>query len=75
MEDRRAHERIDGLEDTVKNHLNDHARFESTLTEIAENTKELVDLVRGAKGLRALVVWAAPVIAFVAAVYAWVKAH
>ena len=75
MEDRRAHERIGVLESTVKDHLDKHANFENTLTEIAGNTKELVELVRGAKGLRALIVWLSPVVAFAVAIYAWIKAH
>lgn len=82
MEDRRAHERLDTLEDVVKSHIDSHAKFESALEhntmltkEIADNTKELVTLVRGAKGLRTFVVWAAPIAAALAAAWSWVEAH
>ena len=68
MEDKRAHERIDGLESVVKNHIIEHTKFEKALAEntdltktIAKNTSELVTLVKGAKGLRTFLVWAAPI--------------
>lgn len=73
MEDRRAHERIETLETTIKKHIEDHARFETSLNEIASNTKELVELVRGARGLRAFIVWATPIAVFLAAIYTWLK--
>jgi len=53
MEDRRAHERITSLEDVVKNHVNDHAKFEAAIAEntkitqtAADNTAELVALAK-----------------------------
>ena len=82
MEDRRAHTRIDNLEETVKNHIESHSKFEQALEhntnltkEIADNTAELVTLVKGAKGFRTFVIWSAPIAAAFAAVYAWIKAH
>jgi len=39
--------RVDKLDDRTK--------------EIAENTKEIVEILRGAKGLRSLIVWLTPV--------------
>lgn len=78
MDDRRAHERIGHLEEVVGKHLIDHARFEESLLrnteltmKIAENTSELVTLVRGAKGLRTFMVWVTPVVIGVAAVITW----
>lgn len=80
MEDRRAHERISSLEETINNHVNEHARFEAAIAEntkltqaIADNTAELVALVKGAKGLRSLMVWATPLIVAILAVWGWLK--
>lgn len=82
MEDRRAHERIDELESVVGDHINSHEKFEQALEhntaltkEIADNTAELVQLVRGAKGLRTFIIWSAPIAAALAAALAWIKAH
>jgi len=73
MEDRRAHDRIDTIQEEVKKHLAEHARFEESLKTIADNTSELVEMVRGAKGLRSFVIWAAPIAAALAAAWAWMK--
>lgn len=80
MEDRRAHERIDGLETTIQNHFTEHEKFERSLAENAEmtrqlvkNTQEIVDLVKGVKGFRALLLWLTPVVAAVYAVWVWIK--
>ena len=82
MQDARAHERLNNLEGVVQQHLVSHAAFEKALEEntvmtrvIADNTSELVGLVKGAKGLRSFVVWAAPVVAAGLAVWAWIKGH
>lgn len=75
MEDRRAHERIEELDKVVRSHLADHTRFEETLEDISRNTAELVELVRGAKGLRSFVIWAAPLAAAIAALWAWAKSQ
>lgn len=78
----RAHKRIDGLETIVRKHFEDHARFETALLEntamtktIAENTSELVTLVKGAKGLRSFAVWLTPLILAGAAIIAWIRNH
>lgn len=79
-EERRAHIRIDDIECRFKQHLEHHETLETALAEntnltrqIAENTSELVSLVKGVKGLRTLIVWAAPIVAGAAAVIAWIK--
>lgn len=79
---RRAHERLNNLEGVVQQHLISHAAFEKSLSEntaltqqISDNTSELVQLVKGAKGLRSFVVWAAPVAAACIAAWAWIKGH
>lgn len=79
MEDRRAHDRIDNLEVVVAKH---HAEFEADLAkntrltqEIANNTSELVALLKGVKGLRSLVVWGAPLVAAVVACIAYFKGY
>lgn len=80
MQDQRAHERLNNLEGVVQQHIQSHAIFEKSLTEntaltqqISNNTDELVQLVRGAKGLRSFVVWVAPVVAAGLALWAWIK--
>lgn len=82
MEDRRAHERLTTIETVVNAHIQEHSKFERALAEntaltqtIADNTSEIVDLVKGAKGLRSFVVWAAPIAAAAAATWAWMKGH
>ena len=82
MEDKRAHERVDGLEKIVSKHLQDHAKFESALLEntmmtkkIAENTAELVTLVKGARSVRTFAVWFAPIAVAMASIIAWWEAH
>jgi hypothetical protein len=82
QEDRRAHERIDSLEKTVKDHLEDHSLVVKRLDEISENTSELVMLVKGVKGVRGFVLWLAPMVAALTVVGAamagalhWMRGH
>lgn len=79
-EDKRAHERIDGLEQVLKAHIENHSKFEKSLEDnarltraIADNTAEMVALFKGVKGLRSLIVWGAPVVAVVFAVVAYIR--
>lgn len=78
MEDQRAHVRIDGLETALKDHFQEHKRFEKSLEDntnltrtIAENTSELVDLIKGVKVGRKFFMWIAPVVAALMAAWAW----
>lgn len=80
MEDRRAHDRIDKLDDIVQTHLTEHSKFESDLQkntaltqEIANNTSELVALFKGIKGFRTLVIWGAPIVAAFAALIVYIR--
>lgn len=87
MEEKRAHERINdltgkflALEETFTGHIKSHETLEAALAKntemtqtIADNTTELVQLVKGAKGLRALIVWATPVVIAAAAVWAFMS--
>lgn len=82
MEDRRAHERINLLEITMKSHLEEHGSFEKTLAEnteltrqLVKNTQEIVELVKGLKGFRSLLVWATPIVAAIYAGWVWLKAQ
>ena len=89
MEDRRAHERIDGIEISLKKHYEDHERIEQSLVEntrltkenteltktIAENTTEIVEIVKGFKLFRHLVLWVTPILIAFAAIYEWIKWH
>ena len=79
-DDKRAHERIDGLEHVLRTHIEDHSKFEKSLSEnthltreIAENTSEMVALFKGVKGLRSLIVWGAPVVALVFGIIAYIR--
>jgi len=75
MEDRRAHDRLDDMERRLtKFEANLRINTELTRT-IASNTTELVSLVKGAKGLRKFVVWAAPIVAAAIAIWAYIKGH
>lgn len=58
----------------------EHQRFEKNLEantkltkEIAENTAEMVDLIRGVKGVRTLIVWGMPIIVMCGAVIAFIR--
>lgn len=80
MEDRRAHERIDTIEFRMEEHRLEHKQFEQAIADntritqsIADNTAELVEIVKGAKGVRSFVIWAAPVAAAAMAVWAFMK--
>jgi len=80
MEDKRAHERLDGLEQVIKNHIEAHAVFEKAITEntiltreIADNTSEMVALFKGVKGLRTFVVWGTPIVVAYLAVLAYLR--
>jgi len=80
MEDRRAHERLDMLQEVLKDHLAGHTKFEAAIAEntkitqtIAVNTAELVALVKGAKGLRSFSVWVTPLALVLAVVYGWIR--
>ncbi len=80
MEDRRAHERIDGLEKTLQTHFKEHEKFEKALEDntdltrtIADNTGELVDLIKGAKAGRKFLLWITPIVAAFMALWAWLS--
>jgi len=82
MEDHRAHERITTLEQTMTAHMQSHSSIELGIAEntrltksVAADTAELVALFKGIKGFRTLVMWAAPLIAALMALWAWAKGH
>ena len=82
MEDRRAHERIDNLEATLKKLADAQERTDAALTEntaltrqLVQNTQTLVDLVRGAKAFRGAILWMTPVVAAVYVVVSWIRSH
>jgi len=79
MEDRRAHERIDYLEDEFSQHRKEYKRLEASLIQntklieaIEANTKELVTLFRGAVSVRTLFVWVSPIVAGIAGLWAFI---
>jgi hypothetical protein len=74
-EDRRAHVRINSIEarlDTFERKLD--ANTAATQT-IAENTTEIVTLIKGAKGLRNFLLWVTPIAAAVALLWTFLKDH
>lgn len=78
--DRRAHARIDNLEGALAQHVEDQRLLEDAIRSTAEqtqqivaNTAEIVTLFRGAKAVRSLVVWWAPLAAAIAGAVAWLK--
>lgn len=80
MEDKRAHDRITSLESVMATHMAEHTALaesillNTTLTrEISSNTAELVALVKGVKGFRSFVLWAAPLVAALLAAWAYVR--
>ena len=80
MEDKRAHERITNLEQVMANHIAEHTVLAESIVlntklskEISSNTAELVALVKGVKGFRSFVLWAAPFVAAVMSVLYFLK--
>jgi hypothetical protein len=80
MKDHEAHARIDRIESVVEKHFEDHARFETALEAntaltqtIADNTSELVMLVKGAKIGRRFLVWITPIIVAAIAMWEWMR--
>jgi hypothetical protein len=84
MHDERAHERIDDLNGMFKRHLEEHSNFEHKLDtaiantkQVADNTNELVEIFRGAKGIRKLMSFSWPFFIVIAALLlsaiAWLK--
>ena len=69
IHDPHAHARIDKLEKSVEGLYEEHRELKSALDrntdltqQIADNTSEIVSLVKGFKGLRTLIVWLSPVV-------------
>ena len=78
MEDHRAHERLTVVEQWVDKHEQRHCDFEEALrhnTELTQaieaNTRELVILYRGANNVRTFFIWASPIAAAIAGVWAF----
>jgi hypothetical protein len=67
------HRRISDLAEDSKNHT--AALLENTMLtkQIADNTSEIVELFRGAKGVRSFVLWLTPYLAGIGAIWATVK--
>jgi chromosome segregation ATPase len=89
MHDQRAHERITKVEVELNNHQTQLTRLETAMAsntasleentrltrEIARNTGDLVELIKGFKGFRRLVVWLAPIIAGALALWEYFQLH
>ena len=80
MQDCPAHARIDALEGKISQHSDDLHRIDQMLekntdltAQIERNTHEIVALFKGARAVRSLVIWWAPIAAAIAATVAWIK--
>ena len=87
MRDELAHQRINSVEKTLDTHFNHITKLEEAIErntsslarnteltqEIANNTSEIVGIVKGVKGVRQLLVWIAPVVLLVIAVVTYFK--
>ena len=80
MQDCPAHARIDALEERLDQHADDLHRIDQMLeknteltAQIEHNTAEIVTLFKGARAVRSLVIWWAPIAAAIAATVAWIK--
>jgi len=77
MEDKRAHERLDMLDKYVVQHTQDIQRIEKSVEEnttltrsIENNTSEIVEIMRGAKGIVYLITFFAKIGLAIGAIYA-----
>ena len=87
MIDEAAHKRIDSVEKTLDTHFQHITKLEEAIAlntsslaknteltqEIANNTFELVSIIKGVKGVRQLIVWLAPVVLLLIAVVTYFK--
>lgn len=80
LEDRRAHARLDTLQEVIAKHLSDHAKYEKAIADntdlikkIVENTSKLVTLYEGAVNFRNFLIWVSPVVVIIAGVVVWVR--
>jgi len=69
MEDRRAHDRIDLIEITIRELQNTQELNMSSIMAIEKNTSEMVELMKGAKGIMSIITILAKFMTAVAAVY------
>lgn len=75
MEDRRAHERLDNMEkrlSTLEVSLDENTKATQS---IASDTADIVNMLKGAKGIRTFVVWFAPIGALVVTTWSFLKDH
>jgi len=80
MDARRAHERIDKLEQIVTNHTEALENLGVSITEntvltkqIADNTDEIVSLFKGSKVLYRMIIGAASIIGIIYALSEWIQ--
>lgn len=74
-EDRRAHDRLDALEAAYRL-LGQELKANAVLTQaIADNTSELVIMIKSAKGLRNFLLWVTPPMAILSGLWYWLKGH
>ena len=61
---------IEGLETSIKENTSSLAKNTELTQDIANNTKELVDLFKGAKAFRKFIIWSAGIASAVASIVA-----
>jgi len=69
MEDRRAHERLDILEISMKKLQDAQTENSASIKAIEQNTGEMVELMKGAKGIMSIITVLAKLMTAVGAVY------
>ena len=79
-EDRRVHERLESLEVSFKMLRDQHLIISKQIEEntkmtksVMENTASIIEIVKGANGIRRLIVWLLPVAGVVGAAWAGIK--
>ena len=87
IKDNLAHQRIDKVEETLNNHYEMITSLKGALDEntsclhentritqdIANNTSEIVSIIRGVKGFRKLIMFLSPIIIAVMGAIAYIK--
>lgn len=69
MEDRRAHERLDLIDVAIRDLQNTQRDNAASIQAIEKNTREMVELMKGAKGIMSIITILAKFMTAVAAVY------
>lgn len=82
LQDRRAHERLNSLEQIVAKHISEHAKFEKSITDntelikqIVRNTSALVTLYQNAINFRNFILWISPLVVILVGLWVWIRSY